>query len=181
MDSIEQVKQEVLNLLPPVLTIRDMLMGNLEKNPGAEKIEYWIDIRDSMQKQQAASATASAAAPANPQPAASAGANAVAPTATGGGFETKPSDDGNSVIITKYTGSDTTLEIPSQINGKPVTGIGERAFSGIDITGVTIPDGVTFIGEKAFWRREGLTGVIIPDSVKSIGEDAFGSLRYDQQ
>lgn len=38
---------------------------------------------------------------------------------------------------------------------------------------VTIPDGVTSIGEEAFRNCTNLTSVTIPDSVTSIGEEAF--------
>ena len=38
---------------------------------------------------------------------------------------------------------------------------------------VIIPDGVTEIGNKAFYGCSSLTSITIPDSVKKIGEDAF--------
>ena len=38
---------------------------------------------------------------------------------------------------------------------------------------VRIPDGVTIIGEEAFYECESLVSVTIPGSVKSIGEEAF--------
>ena len=38
---------------------------------------------------------------------------------------------------------------------------------------VTIPEGVTAIGDKAFWDCNSLTSVTIPSSVSSIGEYAF--------
>ena len=43
-----------------------------------------------------------------------------------------------------------TLNIPSEYNGKPVTVIGDRAFSGLHFKKVVIPDSVTHIGKEAF-------------------------------
>ena len=37
----------------------------------------------------------------------------------------------------------------------------------------TIQEGVTSIGEEAFYKCSGLTSITIPNSVTSIGEDAF--------
>jgi len=57
-----------------------------------------------------------------------------------------------------------------------VTSIGENAFSGHQLTSVTIPAGVTSIGENAFSRNQ-LTSVTIPAGVTSIGENAFANNR----
>lgn len=42
---------------------------------------------------------------------------------------------------------------------------------------VTVPDGVTAIGERAFWYCIEIHGIVLPDSVKRIGKEAFGLCR----
>ena len=55
-----------------------------------------------------------------------------------------------------------------------VTRIGDRAFSWCKrLTSVVIPEGVTSIGEKAFAGCMRLSSVTIPESVTSIGGGAF--------
>ena len=64
--------------------------------------------------------------------------------------------------------------IPKKIFGKPVTSIGNDAFSGCTrLTSVVIPNSVTTIGNGAFWDCTGLASVTIPNSVTSIGDFAF--------
>ncbi|MDR0443932.1 MAG: leucine-rich repeat domain-containing protein [Treponema sp.] len=53
-----------------------------------------------------------------------------------------------------------------------VTAIGDGAFAGNDLTRVVIPDSVTSIGESAFEGNR-LTGITIPNRVNSIGRYAF--------
>ncbi len=53
-------------------------------------------------------------------------------------------EENGSVILTKYVGDKTEFAIPAQINGKPVTEIGNKAFCGnTDLKHVDIPDTVT--------------------------------------
>ena len=64
------------------------------------------------------------------------------------------------VTITKYTGTESTVILPSTINSWPVTKIGEAAFQdNTTITSVTIPDSVTEIGSNAFADCTNLTSV----------------------
>ena len=92
-----------------------------------------------------------------------------------GDFEYELLDDGT-VEITGYTGSTETLEIPSEIDGKSVTTIGDYAFWDCDsLTSVTIPDSVTSIGNCAFWGCDSLVTIAIPASVTGIGREVFYS------
>ena len=90
-------------------------------------------------------------------------------------FATSELDDG-SLRITGYIDnlSSVSLIIPSEINGKQVTGIGGQAFEGCTgLANITIPDSVTEIGLEAFSGCTSLTNITIPDSVTKIGSSAF--------
>ena len=63
--------------------------------------------------------------------------------------------------------------IPSEIDGKIVTRIGDNTFAGRKITSVKIPSTITSIGASAFSRCTELKEVVIPSSVKALGRYAF--------
>lgn len=74
--------------------------------------------------------------------------------------ENDPYPPPKTVTITKYTGTESTVILPSTINSWPVTKIGEAAFQdNTTITSVTIPASVTEIGSNAFAGCTNLTSV----------------------
>lgn len=58
--------------------------------------------------------------------------------------------------------------IPSE-----VAEIGAEAFRGCAFSNVTIPSGVTKIGDKAFYMCESLIEIVIPDGVTEFGASVF--------
>lgn len=78
------------------------------------------------------------------------------------------------VKIVHYSGSHSTLEIPSTIGGKTVVAIGDEVFAkAYLLTEVVIPNTVKEIGARAFQGCLALEKIVIPDSVTEIGEYAF--------
>lgn len=82
-----------------------------------------------------------------------------------------------------------TITVPTKLDGRKVTGLGESSFSGIyssdhqkdstllsfcnQIQSVTIPESVTSIGDYAFSRCEKMDSLTINDAATSIGSWAF--------
>ena len=106
-------------------------------------------------------------------------ANTYIGAAYGLQLEYEELNDGTVEITRFVSATSTDIELPSMIDGKPVTSIGKSAFD-VDVVGacrnltsIIIPDSVTSIGNYAFESCTSLTNVTIPNSVTSIGYDAF--------
>ena len=83
-------------------------------------------------------------------------------------------NDEDGITITDCDQSAVKITIPREIDGKPVTSIGDSAFCNCrSLTFINIPGSVTSIGEGAFDGCESLTEITIPESVTSIGSTAF--------
>jgi len=77
------------------------------------------------------------------------------------------------ITIGMYMGSEKDIEIPSVIDGKPVTKIGINAFAGSgSIENVVIPEGVRSVEGNAF-SNSSLSNITIPKSVTSIEGNPF--------
>jgi len=87
-------------------------------------------------------------------------------------------EQNGTVIIYDYSGSVGDITIPSEINGKAVTTITNRAFYRKGLTGITIPNSVKEIEVDAFGGNS-ITKVIMPPNIILGGdgnrEDILGS------
>lgn len=78
------------------------------------------------------------------------------------------------VTITKYSGADANVVVPSKLGGHPVIKIGYQAFyKNRFIQTVTIPDTVTLIDSFSFYCCEDLREIKGAKKVSTIGNGAF--------
>lgn len=78
------------------------------------------------------------------------------------------------ITLTRYTGTNGTVVIPSALGGLPVTHIGAQAFKdSLTLTNVTVPNSITRIRSQAFAGCTGLRRVSLGNGVTRISEDAF--------
>ena len=80
-----------------------------------------------------------------------------------------------SAVLIEYNGSDTLIEVPGEVNGRPVTEIGEGAFTGNkSIQRVTLPESVAVIGENAFAGCSELMSLVAQrEEVTRVADTAF--------
>ena len=83
--------------------------------------------------------------------------------------------ESNSVTITKYLGSNSTVWIPEEIGGYTVTDIGDKCFQKQSLAAVCIPETVRSIGNSAFQDCKNLASVTFlgaPYTI-TVGNNAF--------
>jgi hypothetical protein len=79
---------------------------------------------------------------------------------------------GKSATVTKYTGSDTELEIPMTVKGATVSSINAKAFTNITRITKLIAPTITTLGDMCFYGCSGLTSIEIPN-VTSLDDQCF--------
>lgn len=77
------------------------------------------------------------------------------------------------ITLTKYMGKKTDVVIPSELDGKTVTEIGDSCFAETAIVSVTVPDSILVIENGAFSRCASLTSVTLPEQMLYLGNQIF--------
>lgn len=81
--------------------------------------------------------------------------------------------DDDTVCIDTWWSDDDELEIPATIDGHRVSGIGAGAFAFCEFERVTVPEGITDIGDYAFRCCDELVSVTLPHGLAHLGKSAF--------
>ena len=90
-------------------------------------------------------------------------------------YDNKVLFDKDKSTIISFRDKDTT----SYVIPDGVTSIGDHAFFSCDsLTDIVIPDGVTSIGNHAFAYCKSLKGLVLPDGVTFIGDCAFDGCNF---
>ena len=91
-------------------------------------------------------------------------------------FVYKLTDDGSGAILTSYTGEDTDVVFPSEVdNGIPVIAIDDAMCSDNPvIVNIRIPGSIRTIGNAAFSRCPNLKSVVIEEGLVQLGMCCFG-------
>ncbi len=80
----------------------------------------------------------------------------------------------NGTIIDYYTSKQKDIIIPEEINGIPVTKIGDNAFKSASLNSIELPTTLISIGNSSF-ENNNIRYLTIPNNVERIGERAFYS------
>ena len=78
----------------------------------------------------------------------------------------------NDGVLVKYNGDDLNITVPSEVNGKPITAIGERTFAYTDIKSITLPESIEEIYYDAFRSCKWLKRIVLSNGITHLN-DAF--------
>ncbi len=84
---------------------------------------------------------------------------------------------GTGIMLTRFLGGPTEVEIPREIDGKEVTVIGPECFreNGLMVTEIVVPDTVKELKNDAFAYTVMLERLVLPETLEVIGADFLGS------
>lgn len=100
-------------------------------------------------------------------------AGAETNTEVSGDYEYTVLDDGTARIA-KYNGSASELVIPTELDGKTVSAIGQMSFEKCkSITSLTIPSSIKTIGKNAFRYCENLKNLTLSEGLEAIDLGGF--------
>ncbi len=89
-------------------------------------------------------------------------------------FDSNNDGIGDYISIISCNESAVSVNIPSEIDGLPVTKIEKKAFyCNPNIENVTFPESLNYIGEQAFYRCTSLKDVVIPENITTINQLTF--------
>lgn len=78
------------------------------------------------------------------------------------------------VVLTGYKGESVNVAVPRELDGLPVTKIGELAFYyGVPVQSVFLPNTVTELEENAFYYCRAMTRVTLSNALTTIGDKCF--------
>ena len=100
-------------------------------------------------------------------------------------FQYQEKDGGISITGVTFSVNDmrTSLTVPAEIDGKPVTEIGKNAFfqeSCMELTEITLPDTLKRIGTSAFYGCWSLKSLTLPEGLEEICPSAFSRAAFEQ-
>ena len=82
---------------------------------------------------------------------------------------------GEEVWLIDYRGNDSSIEIPAEVEGHPVTRIDDNAISGYGLRDIVIPEGVKSMGYHAISYVSSMTELTLPSTLEDVCKVPIGS------
>lgn len=97
------------------------------------------------------------------------------------GLAYEPAQDGQGLIVSFGSCTETTVIVPAYHGGQPVVGVREEGFANPDnvstsggaLEYIWLPDGIVSIGARAFYGCKSLKLIVLPNTLATIGDDSF--------
>ena len=83
--------------------------------------------------------------------------------------------DGDEVCITAYTGKSEYVRVPAEIDGKPVTSMGDQAFYETAVRHVSLPASIRTMGRNTFGGCTRLVFTVLPESLEVLPAGTYES------